>query len=70
MIRQVAKAVKALLAYVNKTKSESKSKDLLDDAITVWLIVGTKKMPDSHSVKPLRMYVSSGFDSECFLLGC
>ncbi|KAJ3410959.1 Ribosomal L1 domain-containing protein 1 [Chytridiales sp. JEL 0842] len=54
---QIEKAVKALIAFLKNsaaTKGDGK-KELLEDATALWLIVGTKKMPDNHSVKPIRI---------------
>ncbi|KAJ3092492.1 Ribosomal L1 domain-containing protein 1 [Quaeritorhiza haematococci] len=56
---QVAKAVKALTAYIKKKQETSgKAKTPLfegGEAQTVWLIVGTKQIPDEIRIKPQRI---------------
>ncbi|KAJ2960705.1 hypothetical protein NQZ79_g3906 [Umbelopsis isabellina] len=49
--KQTKSAVKALVKHVKSKESN----DLLSDEAVIWLIVGTKKIPDTRKTKPKRL---------------
>ncbi|GAB5587735.1 proteasome-interacting protein cic1 [Umbelopsis nana] len=49
--KQIKSAVKALVKHVTSKKST----DLISDDAVIWLIVGTKKIPDTRKTMPKRL---------------
>ncbi|RKP06446.1 ribosomal protein L1/ribosomal biogenesis protein [Thamnocephalis sphaerospora] len=52
--KQVLRASKALLNYVDR-KQEEASDQLLHDETAIWLVVAMKRMPEKGRVKPTRV---------------
>ncbi|KAI9026845.1 ribosomal protein L1p/L10e family-domain-containing protein [Hyaloraphidium curvatum] len=62
--QQVRKAVKALLAFVERRSKEKDVNELLPEADFVFVILALKKIPDKANVKPIQIPVEHPFIKE------